>query len=272
MTFAKSPSRSQDGQVWPKGGVSPDEAIGAAQRLLFQLHPIAAIRRVQVIVGQVRKLHLSGVVFLLFNISESRSTAVLFELGSGNVFPLPLTCSAGDLKALHEDYRRELKKAEEIKEAAQDPADVMCTALDGLLDAYARFLEPVLEILVEVPCKLHLKIFPRLHMNAVPFHALRIRGKRLMEYGHIQVSYGQTLGLFLQAHRRQARHGKVPLRMVLSENLPQSYKGVLDTLKLVYGEKYFYGMHLTRGEFLTLAADELAGGTAASTPRPSDLP
>jgi CHAT domain-containing protein len=120
-------------------------------------------------------------------------------------------------------------------------------------------LEPVLEILVEVPCKLHLKIFPRLHMNAVPFHALRIRGKRLMEYGHIQVSYGQTLGLFLQAHRRQARHGKVPLRMVLSENLPQSYKGVLDTLKLVYGEKYFYGMHLTRGEFLTLAADELAG-------------
>lgn len=44
-----------------------------------------------------------------------------------------------------------------------------------------------------------LKVFRRFSANAVPFHALKVQGRPLIEY--CDVSYGQTLGMFLQIHR-----------------------------------------------------------------------
>jgi hypothetical protein len=65
----------------------------------------------------------------------------------------------------------------------------------------------------------HLKIFPRLQMNAVPLHAVRLQGKLLVDHC-ATVSYGQTLGLFLENHADKAAASGVPLRAVLGDEVP----------------------------------------------------
>ncbi len=72
-------------------------------------------------------------------------------------------------------------------------------ALDALGTRYNELLGPVLERLLPFLPGRHLKIFPRLQMNGAALHALRFEGKYLLEHCDA-ISYGQTLGLFLENH------------------------------------------------------------------------
>jgi hypothetical protein len=70
-------------------------------------------------------------------------------------------------------------------------------AIDNLLNIYEQCFNPLLEPSLPALRGKNLKVFPRFSMNAVPFHALKVNGKPLIEY--CDVSYGQTLGMFLQS-------------------------------------------------------------------------
>jgi hypothetical protein len=109
-----------------------------------------------------------------------------------------------------------------------------------MLARYGELLDPVLLPLLPFLAGRHLKIFPRLQMNAVPLHALWISGKRLIEHC-ATVSYGQTLGLFLEARAGEAAPPDLSLRVVMGEKVPwydvvlphisASYAGAIDAVQ-----------------------------------------
>jgi CHAT domain-containing protein len=72
-------------------------------------------------------------------------------------------------------------------------------------------------------------------MNAVPLHALRVRGKRLIEYC-ATVSYGQTLGLFLENHAGVIGSQPLALRVVVGEGVPY-YESILPNVARAFGSQ-----------------------------------
>src|SRR5436189_6249241 len=87
------------------------------------------------------------------------------------------------------------------------------------MSSYADMLGPVLEPVLQFLPGKHLKIFPRLQMNTVPLHALRLQGKYLIEHC-ATISYGQTLGLFLESYAGKPVRQDTALRIVMGDDIP----------------------------------------------------
>jgi CHAT domain-containing protein/tetratricopeptide (TPR) repeat protein len=173
------------------------------------------------IVERTLALRLPGTVFLLFHVGVHTSVMVLVDMSAGVVAPYHASFGENILRSIHEEYER----------SAQDEGTKQ-PALDKLMSSYAELLGPLLEpVLPFLPGK-HLKIFPRLQMNAVPLHALRLKGKYLLEHC-ATISYGQTLGLFLENHESRVSSHSTALRVVMGANIPL-YDLIAPRIRQVY--------------------------------------
>lgn len=162
------------------------------------------------IAEETLKLRLPDTIFLLFHLGTRAGYFVLIDMSSGLAAPFPIAIGEQDLRAIHAEYVAAVQ-------AAQD-ADQQKAVLDQYLSQCADILGPVFEdVLKFLPGK-HLKIFPRLQMNGIPFHALRLQGKYLVEYC-AAVSYGQTLALFLDNDSAHMRPVNKDLRLVMGRML-----------------------------------------------------
>ncbi len=171
-------------------------------------------------------LRLPKTIFLLFHVGTHESIMVLADVESGAVAPFNAPFGEHDLRPIHEEYQR----------ATSDDGSegVHRSALDKLLLSYANLLDPLLEPILKFLPDRHLKIFPRLQMNAVPLHAVRIKGKMLIDHC-ASLSYGQTLGLFLENHRKiLSPEQGVTLRYVSGEGVP-FYDLIETKLQEIYG-------------------------------------
>jgi len=176
------------------------------------------------IVEQTLKLRLPETVFLLFHIAPTESTMVLLDMSSGLAMPSSLEFGELQLRVIHKEFETSLSGASNAATKNQ--------ALETLLSRYAELLGPELEpILRFLPGK-HLKIFPRLQMNGVPFHAIRLQDKYLIEHCSA-ISYGQTLGLFLENHSLQTVRSDCALRFVIGDGVPW-YTLLLPKLRQTY--------------------------------------
>lgn len=181
------------------------------------------------VAAQLLQTRLPGTVFLLFSLGAARSTAVLVDMSEATVACVPLPFTESDVRETHEQHTQALVGSD----SSLDSGDVTQSALDALLAAYARMLGPLLEaILPQIQGK-HLKIFPRLQMNAVPLHAVAVAGKRLLDW--CQVSYGQTLGLLLAIRSEHAAAQAGGLVMVHNDQTAPIYEGTLKPLEQTYG-------------------------------------
>jgi len=200
------------------------------------------------IVEQTLKLRLPDTIFLLFHVGQRRSMAVLIDMASGTAAPFPANFGEQDLRIIHEEY------ASAVKERA-----TRGLALDKLLSRHAELLGPVLEpVLRFLPGK-HLKIFPRLQMNAVPLHALRLKGKYLIEHC-ATISYGQTLGLSLENHAAKTIHHETALRMVMGDDVPW-YEVLLPRVRQMYAGAFREEHHVSWGQLMQALAVQPANDT-----------
>jgi CHAT domain-containing protein len=182
---------------------------------------------------KIAQLRIPDTVFLLFKVGQRETMMIMADISSGTVATVPIPVGEPRLREIHTDYATAIK----------DPAKRQ-DALDVLLARYAELFGPVLAPIIPFLPGKHLKIFPRLHMNAVPLHALRLEGKFLIEHC-AAVSYGQTLGLFLQNHAaRPALHrtaasgygaSSAAIRMVIGEDVPW-YELLLPKVRTMYGD------------------------------------
>jgi CHAT domain-containing protein len=199
-------------------------------------------------------LRLAGTIFILFHVEARESTMVLMDMASGLAAPYRANFGEEKLRAIHAEYDHAIRDP-----AGREPDAVMQSALDTLLARYEDLLGPLLEpVLPFLPGK-HLKVFPRLQMNAVPLHALLVKGKRLIEYC-ATVSYGQTLGLFLENHAASIRSQPLALRVVLGERVPY-YEPLLPNVARIFGSQAVEERPKTWSEL----KGSIAGGAARDT-------
>lgn len=195
-----------------------EQSLGLNQKLMELLAP-------DHIAEQILKLRLPDTIFLLFHLGAQSSYFVLIDMSSGLAAPFPIAISEHDLKAIQDEYMADIQAA---PDGGQEKA-----ALDKYLSRCADIVGPAFQdILKFLPGK-HLKIFPRLQMNAIPFHALRLQGKYLIEHC-AAVSYGQTLGLFLENHSAQMRPTGTDLRLIMGEDVDY-YELILPKAQQAYG-------------------------------------
>lgn len=143
---------------------------------------------------QILSTRMPAAAFLLFNVGWDSSVVALLDCGTGEVKFKDAPFRAKDLSSLHQQYSQDCDRAKAIPV----PDAVMTSALDQLLEAYERMLGGVLEeLLSPLECS-SLMIFPCLQMNAVPFHALKLGSRSLIDA--FDVSYCPTMGLFLKLH------------------------------------------------------------------------
>ena len=185
------------------------------------------------IAKKVAALRLPNVVFLLFHVGQEKTFAAFLDCESGQMATGVTAIGERHLRSYHESYYSGLLEAE----CLPDPSIGMIPVLDDLLGHYESFMSLLLEPFLPFLQGKHLKIFPRLFMNEVPLHALKLCGKRLIEY--CQVSYAQTLGLFLQVHhgssdQDQLRDHGGKVLMVCDEKGAPLYEGAIRQLKGIY--------------------------------------
>lgn len=172
----------------------------------------------ETIAEHLLKLRLPDTVFLLFHVDQDKGHLVLVDMSSGVVGPWKVNFGEHELRAINQDYKNGVTNVTTRK-----------AALDKLTSRYAELLGPVLEPLMRFLPDKHVKIFSRLQMNAVPFHALRFGGKYLIK--HCQtISYGQTLGLFLATHSTSTEQYDAALRCVVGTEVPW-YDLILNELR-----------------------------------------
>ncbi len=177
------------------------------------------------IVEKTLALSLPNTVFLMFHIGTHASTMVLLDMSSGNAAPYSLDFGETQLRAIHDEFQNKME-SQDVKEKMD--------ALDKLLSVYADMFGAVMEPVLQFLPGKHLKIFPRLQMNVIPFHALRFQGKYLIDHC-ATISYGQTLGLFLQNHSRNDAQYDTLLRVVIGDNV-KAYENILPNIHKVYAK------------------------------------
>ncbi len=208
----------------------------AARRLYQQARialtaPVTHAQLSDEIAEKITALRLPGAAFLLTHVGDRQTALTLLDVGSGRPAATGiLPMGEAEWRAGHEAYHRAVQGARGLP----DPAVGMCKALGALLHFYEDALGPPLEAFMPFLRGRHLKIFPHLFMNEVPFHALTVGGRPLIEHCET-VSYAQTLGLFLQVHRPGS--GPAARRLaVLSDDVGAPYyQGTLASLAPFYG-------------------------------------
>ncbi|KKG06148.1 hypothetical protein DU80_07105 [Methanosarcina mazei] len=184
------------------------------------------------IAQKVLALRLPNVMFLLFHVGEEQTFGTLLDCGLGKMWTGTIGFGERYWRAQHESYQKALEEAKGLP----DPSVGMIQLLDKLLASYEDVLNPLLEPFLPLLKDRHLKIFPRLFLNEVPLHALSIDGKRLIEY--CNVSYAQTLGLFLRVHQYQDQPHKSTssyrMLMICDDKSAPHYQGAIQHLNHVY--------------------------------------
>jgi CHAT domain len=183
------------------------------------------------------EMHLPGVLFLLFFVGAHRTAVILVDGEGRGAAAQWIEVSERDLRALNHAYATALSEATWLP----DQAVATLPALDRLIEGYSTFLGPFLETLAPQLEGRHLKIFPRMQLNAVPMHALLIAGRRLMDY--CDVSYGQSLGHFVRVQAAaDAADGQMTgpqhLTMVLDSRRAPAFGGVTGSLGTIYGDRF----------------------------------
>ena len=170
---------------------------------------------------------LPGVAFLFFHIASRQTNSWLFFPGAG----MPVGIA-----------RRPAVTWQNLDQAYQDVVEVVTSpltpdslaavamqpAIDALLAAYEECFNGILEPFLPALAHRQLKVFPRFSMNAVPFHAIKVKGKPLIEY--CDVSYGQTLSMFLQMHRDPPAPAATNLAAAFDERGTVAYQGTFRML------------------------------------------
>jgi tetratricopeptide (TPR) repeat protein len=170
-------------------------------------------------------MRIPNVAFLMFHIASQETYTWLFFPGAD--MPIRKTRrQAGTWQVCDQAFQGVLQAAKFPPSA--HPAPAMRSAIDTLLAVYAECFNPFLEPFLPALQGKHLKLFPRFSMNAVPFHALKVKGKPLIEY--CDVSYGQTLGMFFQVHRDPPSLHPGTLGAVFDEAGTVAYKGTFRML------------------------------------------
>jgi CHAT domain-containing protein len=166
--------------------------------------------------------------FLFFNVGRV-STIASIDMENGKGTADLANFAERELEDIHHEYQEMLQDTT----LGAVSERVMQKAIDLLLTRYEEFLVPLLKpILAEVDGG-HLKIFPRLQMNEVPLHALKIGKKRLLNY--CDVSYNQNLSLFLKLHTTNNHHRKLPPLVAYNEEGTQGLlNGSINTIKRDY--------------------------------------
>lgn len=186
------------------------------------------------IAQKVLALRLPNVMFLLFYVGEGQTFGTLLDCGSGQIAVVGVSrFGERHWREQHEAYQKALQEAKGLP----NPSVGMSQVIDSLLGFYEDALNPLLELFLPLLEGRHLKIFPRLFFNEVPLHALTVGGKRLIEY--CDVSYAQTLGLFLQIHQHQDQPQKSTpsartLTMICDDKDAPHYQGTIQLLNHIY--------------------------------------
>lgn len=176
---------------------------------------------------------LPGVVFLFFNVGCEQVNMVFVDMETGKM--ISSFVKLHDFEIQYSEYHRSIKAADSLPNSGP----ITQVALDKLLAGYEKLFGKQFEVILPVLKNRHLKIFPRLQMNDVPFHALRIGGKRLME--HCTVSYGISVSTFLAIHKtsNNLEQGRVlsvyddigaPIYKALFDQKHESYINQINTL------------------------------------------
>jgi len=189
-------------------------------------------------------LQLPNVVFLLFHIGESLTVGTLLDANIGEIESVVLQTGQHDWLSAHDRFNRTVQIAKGLP--ALDKAEEMQHALDNLICFYERELGQLFKIFLPIIKGKHLKIFPRLVMNEFPFHSLRVEGKYLIEY--CQISYAQTLGLFLRVHQKTYPVGN--LTAIYGPNVPY-YIDALPLLKSALGKNLMILQNPTQQELVS---------------------
>jgi CHAT domain-containing protein len=194
-----------------------------------------------VTVEKILNMRLPNTSFLLFSIGRS-SAYSLINLDNRTAINEKAFLTEQNLRNLNEKYVELMRKAIENssdstkartqKEIDDQELKLKQQAIDFILSRYEELLTPILEPLLKEIKDKHLVIFPRLQMNAVPLHALKIGGKRLIE--HCDVSYNQNFKLFLNIHKEQKTDLKSPPLVVYNTQETWYLKGCIRTLKNLY--------------------------------------
>lgn len=186
------------------------------------------------VVDKTLQMKLPNSYFLLFNIGRL-STYALINMANGKIKSDRAWFTETQLDVINKKYIMKLGKITE-KMTLKQKEDVRKRAVDFLLKEYEKLLVPIIEPALSEISNSHLKIFPRLQMNAVPIHALKIGDKRLIET--CDVSYNQNLNLFLNIHANEVDElSKAPLVVYDKEGTAGFLNGTIRTIEEGFAEK-----------------------------------
>ena len=197
-------------------------------RTRIQLNaPITRAQLSDDVTARLFNQNLSDVAFLLFHVASQETYSWLYFPGAG----MPVGKArrqAVTWQKLDQKYQSVLEEMASPLTPSSIVPGAMQPAIDALLAVYQECFSGFLEQFLPALEHGQLKIFPRFSMNAVPFHAIKVKGKPLNEY--CDVSYGQTLGMFLQIHRDTPQPPPASLAAVFDEEGTVAYQGTFRML------------------------------------------
>lgn len=171
-------------------------------------------------VNKLLSLRFPDVIFLFFNVGWMQVTAVFVDMATGTM--IHSFIGLHDFESIHNDYNQSLNEAKSLP----DPGPLTRKALNKLLEGYQKLFASTFEELLPLIKNRHLKIFPRMQMTDVPFHALLVGGKRLIE--HCYVSYGISIGEFLTYQNNNGEQNTKGLLTVYDDVGAPLYKAICD--------------------------------------------
>jgi len=181
---------------------------------------------------RVLEMKLPGVSMLFFLPSADKLGFVLLDAERDIFAPAWVRLSEPEMRALHERYDRELPPRDALAQGLGH--EEARAALDHLLSGYEEKMGSLMEEILPLLTGRHLKIFPRMSMNTLPFHALHVGGRRLLE--HCDVSYVQSIALFVRLH--DARQGDSDKLMMVYGSGAPLYEGLIGGLSAEYGGRF----------------------------------
>jgi CHAT domain-containing protein len=199
------------------------------------------------VAADILESDLAGTVFLFCTPGRNAGGLAVANMGDKTLRYWPAFYRESQLTQVNGVFRAALAEAEQMwlcEERVQD-------ALDELLDSYQRILGPTLDTIATQSTGRRLKVFPRLEFNGLPFQALKIGDKYLIDYD-CTVTYAQTLSQFHQLHtlppaaRAKASAGAADTAadssaIVLFDDRPDEgaplYEGALHHAGAAYGDR-----------------------------------
>jgi tetratricopeptide (TPR) repeat protein len=172
------------------------------------------------------KQKIPDVIFMMFHIARTDTFMTVVDRDRGLSTLGKVTVPGEDWKKYNAAFQTALRRA---SSGPLPHPEMMREAIDVLLAKYESSFSSPLEAYLPLLQGKQLKVFPRFSMNAVPFHALKVKGVPLIE--HCDVSYGQTLGMFFQVHREAAPADGARLGVVYDDQGTVAYRGTFRMLE-----------------------------------------